>query len=181
MDEPLPGLVDRARRGDQEAWARLYRAAYPRLVAFGARRLGSLDLARDAVSETMARAVGSIDRYVGADCGFTPWLFGICRHVIADVQRTSGRPLPPSILASDVEAPSAVDALVADEERTLVREAFGRLEADEREILELRVVAGLSSSDVASILGKQPSAVRMAQKRALARLRTYVEEASRVG
>ena len=180
MDQPQPGLVDRARRGDQEAWACLYRAAYRRLVAFAGRRLGGADLARDAVSETMARAVGSIERYRGDDAGFTPWLFGICRHVVADMQRTRWRNLPPAVLGPDAEAPSAVDTLVAEEERAVVREAFGRLDADERELLELRVVAGLSSADVASILGKQPSAVRMAQKRALARLRTFVEEESRV-
>ena len=39
-------------RGDQDAWARLYRAAYPRLVAFAARRLGDVDAGREAVSET---------------------------------------------------------------------------------------------------------------------------------
>ena len=61
------------------------------------------------------------------------------------------------------------------------RAAFARLDPDERELLELRVVGGLSSADVAAALGKQPGTVRMAQMRALARLRTFLEEASRAG
>jgi RNA polymerase sigma-70 factor (ECF subfamily) len=174
-------LVERARRGDQQAWAGLYRVAYPRLVGFAHRRLGAHDLACDTVSETMARAVAAIDAYVGDDAGFTPWLFGICRHVIADMQRAMFRALPPGLLRHDAEPASPEDAVVEDEQRTALRAAFGRLDADERELLELRVVAGLSSAEVAAMLGKQPSAVRMAQKRALVRLRTFVEEMSRVG
>jgi RNA polymerase sigma-70 factor (ECF subfamily) len=97
------------------------------------------------------------------------------------MQRTLWRRLPPRLLRHDADLPSAAELLVEEEERAVVRAAFDRLEADERELLELRVVAGLSSAEVAVILDKQPSAVRMAQKRALARLRTFVEETSRVG
>jgi DNA-directed RNA polymerase specialized sigma24 family protein len=43
------------------------------------------------------------------------------------------------------------------------------------------VVAGLSAAEVATVLGKRPGAVRMAQMRALSRLRVFVEEVSRVG
>lgn len=181
MDRTDTGLVERARRGDQEAWAALYRGAYPRLVAFAHRRLGGLDMAQEAVSETMTRAVTAIDSYVGDDHGFTPWLFGICRHVVADLQRTLWRGIPPRLLRHDAEPLGPAEAVIEDEERALVQAAFGRLDDDERELLELRVVAGLSSAEVAAVLGKQPSAVRMGQKRALARLRIFVEEMSRVG
>jgi RNA polymerase sigma-70 factor, ECF subfamily len=175
------GLVERARAGDQQAWASLYRDAYPRLVAFAHRRLGNPDLARDAVSETMARAVASIDSYTRDDDGFTAWLFGICRHVIADMQRVLYRGLPDRLLRHEPDLPGPGEALLEREERTTVRAAFARLDPDEQELLELRVVAGLSSSETALALGKQPGAVRMAQMRALSRLRTFVEEISHVG
>ena len=57
-----------------------------------------------------------------------------------------------------------------------VRAAFARLSPEEQELLELRVVAGLSSDGAASVLGKRPGAVRMAQARALGRLRVMMEE-----
>ena len=180
-EQAAGSLVDGARRGDQDAWASLYRDAYPRLVAFAHRRLGDPDLARDAVSETMTRAVAAIGSYVGEDPGFAPWLFGICRHVVADLQRSFWRPLPPGLLRSDVEDSGPAEVLLEEEERALVRAAFDRLDPDERELLELRVVAGLSSAEAAAALGKQPGTVRMAQMRALARLRTFLQETSRVG
>ena len=175
------GLVDRARAGDQEAWAALYRRAYPRLVSFAHRRLGNPDLAKDAVSETMARAVAAIASYTRDDDGFSAWLFGICRHVIADMQRALYRSLPERLLRHEPDPPGPAEALLESEERAAVRAAFARLEPEEQELLELRVVAGLSSSEAAVALGKQPGAVRMAQMRALARLRAFVEEMSHVG
>jgi RNA polymerase sigma-70 factor (ECF subfamily) len=129
----------------------------------------------------MARAVTRIDTYVGNDEGFAPWLFGICRHVVADTQRQTYRPLPPGLLRADVDGPGPAEAVLDAEEQALVRAAFARLDPDERELLELRVVGGMSSAEVAAALGKAPGTVRMAQMRALGRLRTFLEEASRVG
>jgi RNA polymerase sigma-70 factor (ECF subfamily) len=64
-----------------------------------------------------------------------------------------------------------LDAIVADEEAAAVRAAFAQLKPADRELLELRVIAGLSADDTAVALGKRPGAIRMAQARALARLR----------
>lgn len=58
----------------------------------------------------------------------------------------------------------------------MVREAFKKLNDDEREILELRVVAGLTSEDVAAVLSMTPGAVRTAQARALKKLRNMLPE-----
>jgi RNA polymerase sigma-70 factor, ECF subfamily len=172
-------LVAGARQGDRDAWETLYRRVYPRLIAFAYRRLQDSDLAAEAVSDTMLRAVAAISSYSGNDAGFDPWLFGICRHVIADLQRAMYRRLPSRDAHHVIEGAGPAEQLLADEERTLLRAAFARLDPDEQELLELRVVAGLSSAEAATVLGKQPGAVRMAQLRALSRLRTFLQEADR--
>ena len=69
-----------------------------------------------------------------------------------------------------------LDGVLADEESGQMRAAFARLDSSDREVLELRVVAGLTSEEAAAVLGKRPGAVRMAQNRALARLRKLLEE-----
>jgi RNA polymerase sigma-70 factor (ECF subfamily) len=79
----------------------------------------------------------------------------------------------------------AVDTTEIDErtvladEHAAVRRAFDRLGDEERELLELRLIAGLSADEVAHVLGRRPGAVRMAQSRALIRLRAILEEESR--
>jgi RNA polymerase sigma-70 factor (ECF subfamily) len=167
-------LVDRARGGDRDAWEALYRRAYPRLLAYAGRRLDA-DSAREAVSETMARAVANIGRYrhVPGSGGFDGWLFGICRHVVLDDQRAAGRrgygPPPEGVDHADPG-----ESIVSAEEAAAVRQAFALLSDDDRELLELRVVAGLSAEEAASVLGRRPGAVRMAQSRALERLRKHL-------
>ncbi|MFT3767472.1 MAG: sigma factor-like helix-turn-helix DNA-binding protein [Minicystis sp.] len=66
--------------------------------------------------------------------------------------------------------------LLGAEASSAVRAAFHRLSAFDQEVLELRVVAGLSSDEVAAVLGKKSGAVRMAQARALERLRELLEQ-----
>lgn len=170
-----PALVARAKQGDPSAWEALYRHAYPALLSYARRRLDP-ESARDAVSETMARAVSSIDRFAWNGVGFDAWLFGILRHVVIDAQRAlTERTVP---VDAPEDAPGPLDHVLGAEEAKAVRAAFRRLSEADREILELRVVAQLSSEEVADVLGKKPSAIRMAQARALERLRALMEEGS---
>lgn len=178
-DLDLRALVEQARGGDPRAWEHLYRRAYPGLLAFARRRTLDLDSARDAVSETFSRAVASIERFEWKGAGFDGWVYGILRHVLQDNQRRAfrraSRPLPiHAPIASEVS-----DGLISEVEAEQVRKAFTALDPDDQELLELRVVSGLSAAEVAVVLGKEPGAVRMAQSRALARLRALLPDDSR--
>lgn len=198
-----PALVARARRGDAEAWEALYRRVYPRLLGYARRRLDG-EAARDAVSETMARAVAGIERFGGdlsagggqAGGAFEPWLFGILRHVVIDAQRAHGQRTEtnawptlgdaagtsraslssPRPAEPPDDKPGPLDQVLGAEEALALRAAFEELSDEDREVLELRVVAGLTSEQAAEVLGKKPGAVRMAQTRALTRLRERMEK-----
>lgn len=174
--DELAGLVEEARQGSSAAWEVLYRRAFPRLFAYARRRLPSDEHAHDAVSEAMVRAVAGIDRFANKGAGFDAWLYGILRHVVLDQHRRLWREEPQEApeVGGQVLTPSELAEDRDDAAR--LRRAFGRLNATEQEILELRVVAGLSAAAVASVIGRRPGAVRMAQTRALARLRRLVRE-----
>jgi RNA polymerase sigma-70 factor (ECF subfamily) len=172
-----PALVARAREGEPAAWEALYRHLYPRLLAYAERRLDR-EAARDAVSEAMARAVARITRFTWNGAGFDAWVFAILRHVVIDMQRAVARRAQAGAAEPD-EAPSSapdpLDCLLGAEASSAVRAAFEKLCPCDREVLELRVVAGLSSDEVAAVIGKRPGTVRMAQARALDRLRELLE------
>jgi RNA polymerase sigma-70 factor, ECF subfamily len=169
-------LVRAAGNGDSEAWEDLYRSIYPRLRAFFIRRLGA-DHADDGVSETMTRAVASIHRFKWSESGFDAWVFGIARHVSADHYRTRDRAqryqhIGGQFSSAPPDGAEPVDqALVRTDDQDMVHQAFGQLSPAEREVLELRVIAGLSAEQVGKVLKKRPGAVRTAQARALAHLR----------
>jgi RNA polymerase sigma-70 factor (ECF subfamily) len=177
-NEHVRDLVERARRGDESAWEALFRRAYPKLLAYASRRLPTQEQAKDAVGETMTRAVANIDRLRNEGGGFDAWMYGIMRHVVVDAQRSLARE-GPGLIPDVVDAgPLPGDRALDREDALEVRQAFGQLSPADQELLELRVVAGLSTDEVASVLGRKPGAVRMAQSRALARLRALISEES---
>jgi RNA polymerase sigma-70 factor (ECF subfamily) len=169
-------LVDCAQQGDHRAWEQLYVRAYPRLRAYAVARVGP-HAADDVVSETMARAVAGIARYQWQPGGFEPWLFGIARRVTADHHRgaararRNGQRAEPTVIDCDPG-----ERLELVEEHANVRACFARLPEADREVLELRVIVGLSAEQTAAVLGKRAGAVRTAQSRALARLRRILDD-----
>ena len=169
-------LLEAARAGDPDAWETLYRGVYPRLRSYVASRVGYGE-ADDLVSETMTRAVASIDRLRLADPGFDGWVFGIARRVTADHLRRSSRrrSQPVTSLDRSSDAPDVHAGLAEEDEYTRLRAALARLSADDRELLELRATGRFSIDEIAHIVGKRPGAVRTASSRAVARLRCLLE------
>lgn len=168
--------VELAAAGDHDAWEQIYRSVYPRLRAYVARQVNA-DVVDDMVSETMMRAVAGINCYRWEPAGIDPWLFGIARRVVVDHYRKSGRDRRNALAErSPWSVAEPGDALVHADELTAVRAAFERLPAADRELLEFRVIARLSADEVAAMLGKRPGTIRTAQSRALARLRTILDQ-----
>jgi RNA polymerase sigma-70 factor, ECF subfamily len=168
-------LVERAGRGDPDAWEVLYRGAYPKLLAYARHRLPPGEAA-DAVAETFLRAVDGAHRLGPGIASFDAWVFGIARHVITDAQRSALRRPPPTTSVEATQDGEPVDGLLGAEEAAALRRAFASLPASDRELLELRVIGDLSVEETAAIVGKRPGATRMAQARALGRLRALLED-----
>ncbi len=112
------------------------------------------------------------------------FVYGIAGHKVLDAQRAAGR--NKSAPMSDV--PDSPEESSGPEQRVLQRETAGELSQllevlpdAQREIVLLRVVNGLSAVETAQVVGCTPSAVRVAQHRALARLRTAMTQSQSVG
>ena len=177
--DDLKALVERARQVDPDAWEAIYRHAYARLHSYARRRLADDHQADDAVSEAMARAIDRIDDFTWSGAGLDAWLFGILRNVVRETYRHGSRhPLVDVTERAPVIDVAAGPAarLVAEETADEVRAAFARLPEDDREVLELRLVQRLDAASVGEILGRGAGAIRMAQSRALDRLRALMVE-----
>ena len=150
------------------------------MLAYATRRVATTEEAQDAVSEALTRTVAGIDRLGATGASPESWLFGVLRHVVLDRQRSSyrRRDLP---VRREITGIDPLESVVLDEEREAVRSAFAHLSEHDREILELRVVAGLSAEEVAEVLDMRPGAVRTAQSRALDRLRGLLLRVEQVG
>ncbi|MEO8293664.1 MAG: sigma-70 family RNA polymerase sigma factor, partial [Actinomycetota bacterium] len=165
--DPVPGLVDAAREGDKDAFGRLYRihsAAITRMVRF---HLGADH--EDAVSEVFVRAWSALPRYRVTGAPFSAWLYGIARHVVTDEIRRRIRTTPSDRIPDGVTP-------AAGEDRLMIAEALAKLPDTQRQVIELKYLLGMKNPEVAEALGISTGAVNAKQWRALAALRTSLEE-----
>lgn len=174
-EENQGGEGQRLLARDPRAWEALHERVYPAMMNYALRRLSNADAAQDAVAEAMTRVVATRDKLVDA-VSPEAWCIGVLRHVVADVHRRGYRERDRS-----VPTPRALDLDVGErmelnDEHEAMRAAFSRLDETDREVLQLRVIAGLSSEEAAEVLEISPGAVRMAQSRALERLRRLMTE-----
>lgn len=173
-DEELAALLGRAQQGDPVAFDRLVLALQGPLTGF-LRARGAAD-AEDLANEVLVRVFSGIVGFDGNVAQFRAWVFRIARNLVVDERRRAGRrpdtvPTAPDGLP-EASAPSAEPDHLDEVER--VEGLLARVTADQREVLLLRVVAGLSVEETAQVLGRRPGAVRALQHRALHTLRQQV-------
>jgi RNA polymerase sigma-70 factor (ECF subfamily) len=117
----------------------------------------------------------ALPRYRDRGRPFLAFLYGIAAHKVADAHRAAGRDL-----AYPFESvPERRSSEAGPEQRALEADSVSRmnelldiLPAKQREILILRVVVGLSAEETAAAVGTTAGAVRVAQHRALSRLKS---------
>ncbi|MFN0051358.1 MAG: RNA polymerase sigma factor [Planctomycetales bacterium] len=152
-----------------------FRAMYDRYVRsiyqYCFRRLPTTEDAEDATSLIFAKAMSSLSQQRD-DAALRAWLFSIAHNVVADHYRS--RRVTVDLASVEphrglIESPES-QALAADELRTLLNQ----LPEEQARILELRL-AGLNGPEIARVLGKSHSAVKVAQFRAYSRLRQLLE------
>jgi RNA polymerase sigma-70 factor, ECF subfamily len=132
--------------------------------------------ADDVAQEVCIAVLSALPRYQDMGRPFVSFVFGIASHKIADAMRSAARQAVPTADLPDGpdERPGPEETALAYLEAERVRALLARLPAQQRELLALRVLFGLSAEETGRALGMSPGAVRVAQHRALARLRTLV-------
>ena len=182
-EEGSAALLDRARRGDADAVNVLLGQLRPQLVRYCRSRLGrvsgSYDMADDVAQEVCLAVLNALPRYRDEGHPFAAFVFGIAAHKVADAHRAGCRAmlLLPDLPEQPDDTPGPEDAAVRDAEVHLARALLARLPEQAREIILLRVAAGLSAEQTGEVLGMTAGAVRVAQHRALNRLRAMAAEA----
>jgi RNA polymerase sigma-70 factor, ECF subfamily len=172
-------LVAAAQR-DPRRFEPLFRRYWEPVLRYCALRLGGDD-AEDVASEIFVAAYAGLPRFRdrgGEGSGaFRSWLFTIAHHEVANRHRYRARhPANPwTAAAASVADPgdSPERAAIAADERDRLLALLDRLPERSREVVALRL-AGLTDREIADVLGIRGDAVRQAQSRALAQLRTLL-------
>lgn len=171
-------LVERARRGDHQAYAELVHAYQG--IAFRTAFLltGGASEAEDAAQDGFVKAWRALGRF-RAGAPFRPWLLRIVANEAHNRRRSAGRRAQLAVRAAAAEpsgdaAPSPEASVLHAERRNALLAAVNDLPEDQRVVVALRYFAGLSEDEVAETLGIAHGTVKSRTSRALERLReTY--------
>lgn len=175
LAERFDDVLGRARSGDGQAFAELWRDAHPMLLRY--LRVTAGVAAEDVASHAWIRVIESLGSFTGDEPGFRRWLVTIARNHHLDLLRRTGR--RPERLVDDVVTlvdglgQAAPDAAALAEQQLSTDDAIrliATLPAEQAEMVMLRVVMGLSVAEVAEVMGRTPGAVRVAVHRSLRRL-----------
>jgi RNA polymerase sigma-70 factor (ECF subfamily) len=171
MSEPsMQQLAVRLARGDEAAFAELYDASADRLHHYLTARLGSRDAASDVLQTAFLRAVKSRRRFRGVE-NPVAYLFQIARNEATRwvTRRGNDRPL----VANEIFAASG-DAFGEQDDAEVVAAALARLTAEDRELVELKVFAGLTLREIADVTGLPQGTVATRFRRAIESLRPWL-------
>ena len=167
MDEKL---INEAIAGSKEAFCSLYGSYKNRLYRYALYRLGDPTEAEDAVSDCVLAAwqgIGSLR----SEKAFGSWIFRILSNCCASrIKEMIGtRVSLERIYEAGADSVSVPPSLSIE-----LTEALSQLRDEERNVVLLSIIGGLSSTEIASLTGLAPGSVRSKLSRSLAKMREFL-------
>lgn len=166
-----------AAQGSIDGFIQLYHAHVRGVYRYALARLGNPQDAEDVTSDIFKRAWSSLPRY-RPEGAFKSWLFSIAHRAVADHYRKHG---PPTVTLDSLA--EIIDPAVQPEEGALTSEqlrqvfaALASLSQEQQEVITLRFLSDLRYEEIARIMGKRESAVKMTAYRALEQLRRRIPD-----
>lgn len=162
-------LIRLAQAGNQETFARLYDAYIERIYRYVYFRVADEELAEDITSQVFLKVWEKLHTYQAGQSPFMAWLYRIAHNAVIDYYRTRKVSIP-------LEEASPIEVSHADEinerldlqvKSQHLRKALQQLTDEQQQVLLLKFVGGLSTSEIAQQLSKQQGAVRALQMRGL--------------
>lgn len=164
-------LIERVRRGDQDAARAIYERYFDRIYNYVYARIGRVEDAEDLAIETMTRSLTRLDLFQDQGVAFSSWLYRIAHNATIDHYRRRGKatlvPLEAAVLPETADPSDLALEQLSNEE---LREALRTLTDEQQQVLILRFFQDLTAAQVAEIVGKSVGAVQALQHRALGSL-----------
>jgi RNA polymerase sigma-70 factor (ECF subfamily) len=146
--------VLRAKQGDRDALRYLYVQFADNVYGYVASLLRDEHDAEDVTQQVFAKLMVVLPRYEQRDVPFSAWILRVAHNAAMDAMRRR-RAVP----FAEIAEPDHRADENADDRALSLKEALGTLPGDQREVVVLRHVLGLSPSEIALRLGKTEPAV----------------------
>ncbi len=164
-------LVIRARAGDLQCFDRIMILHQRQVLRTAWRILGNPEDAQDATQDVFLRLYKYLDR-IDPERDLAPWLYRITVNVCKDIakKRPKTTELPDTLTVEDYNSERRLDVSA---EIKVMSQALQTLPEKERAAIVLRDVEGLSTREVAEVLGSTETTVRSQISRARIKIKEF--------
>ncbi|HSX18537.1 MAG TPA: RNA polymerase sigma factor [Candidatus Saccharimonadales bacterium] len=174
MDE-LNELIQKAQKGDQEAYGQIYRIFYRRIFRYCQFNTNNKNAAQDICQETFLKAWKALPKFQKKGGSLQAYLFKIARNLIIDASRKKKEERLENYqnVESDVDFE---EQLERKQNVANVRNVLKTLDDVEKQIIVLRYFEDLSQREVATVIGIKEGNLRVRTHRILKKLKIKLEE-----
>jgi RNA polymerase sigma-70 factor (ECF subfamily) len=170
-DHEVDDLVRRAQKRDAAAFDALLDLFAERVFRFVRSRVPADD-ADDVAQRVFVKVIEALPAYQPRGLPFAAWIFRIARNTVIDTARTHQDHLSlDTAHATTSRSPGPAEAAEAAEENRRLGQALAALPPEQREVIAYRFFADLSTRDIAALMSRTETGIRVLQFRALRALR----------
>jgi len=176
--EATPALIERARNGDERAFADLVRPYRARLFTLLLRELQHREDAEDAMQDLLFHAWNGLHGY-SEQGRFGAWLFTIAYRTVASERRAARRAkrLPPMLHPDAATShPAADQELIANELASRIQQAIAGLPPQQRHIVLLRQTTEMTFAEIATATNQPLNTVLSHMRYAMKKIRQTTSE-----
>ncbi len=168
-----------ARKGNEDAFRRLYQGIYDPVAAYVNRRVAHTVDAEDIIADVFRKFLMRMDSYDSTKGSVLTWVVSMARHGVIDHYRRS----KPATVDSDELAeilagtrPGALQSMIQEEDLLRVQALLLKQPPEIREMFDLRFGQGLRVKEVAAVMGISPDAAKQRFARTLKQLRAQLRD-----
>jgi len=174
MDKNIEKIIQKCKRGDNSDFVYIYDAYVKKIYNFIYYKTNHRETAEDLTSKTFFKVLKSMGKSDLHTNNFNAWIYTVARNLVIDYYRTKKND-------TDIEDcygmgyDANIEGGVGNKEKLeIVKKYLGKLKAEHREIIMLRVWEEMSYKEISEIIGKSEENCRMMFSRVINKLRSEV-------
>jgi len=174
MEKSESKIIKKCQSGGTSEFGALYDKYIKKIYDFVYYKTMHKQTAEDLVSDVFMKALEKIDLFDEKKGTFNSWIYRIARNTVIDYYRTKKSELNIEDvwdLSSNENIDLDTDARMKIEK---IQEHLSKLKSEQRDIIVMRLWQGMSHAEIAQVLGKSESSIKMMYSRVMSQMREEV-------
>lgn len=171
-------MLEQAKSGNRQALNQLVSFHWQPLYRYIYYKVRQKEEAEELTQETLLKAVSYLPKFEERGIPFRSFLMRIASNLVTDHWRKKARggdtlPLTEAVVLSNDAGPD--ELAILEERKTIVHHAIETLPEEQKKVIQLRLLEGMSIKEAADLMKKTEGALKMLQQRALQNIRKRIE------